>query len=103
MDLDDLSMAVSCLIDETVRALTGGRLLRQRGPVLADSKVLTIAVVGEHIGRGQAKAISGSFRLHQPATSRRGAASTVALRPPGSEPLAVARPGQAGGAGRSAA
>ncbi len=85
MDLDDLIIAVSCLIDETLLALTGDRRLRQRGPapMLADSEVLTMEVVGESLGLSQDQAISDDFRryhadcfpalrrLHRPTFRRR--------------------------------
>lgn len=48
MDLDDVIIAVFCLIEEAVPAATGGRRLRQRGPqpILANSEALTMEVVG---------------------------------------------------------
>ncbi len=66
MDLDDFIIAVFCLVDEAVPAATGGRRLRQRGPqpVLADSEVLTMEVVGEYLGLEQDSALFAYFRRH---------------------------------------
>ncbi|MGZ3639009.1 MAG: hypothetical protein ACXVCX_14360, partial [Ktedonobacterales bacterium] len=57
MDLDDFIIAVFCLIDEAVPRVTHGQRLRQRGPqpVLADSEVLTMDVVGEYVGLKQSQ------------------------------------------------
>jgi Transposase DDE domain len=62
MDLDTLIVTVFCLIDD---ALDGQRL-RQRGPqpLLADSEVLTMEVVGEYLSLDQDKAIFTYFRRH---------------------------------------
>ena len=66
MDLDDFIIAVFCVIDEAVPAATGGHRLRQRGPqpVLADSEVLTMEVVGEYLGLEQDSALFAYFRRH---------------------------------------
>src|SRR5690242_7927045 len=66
MDLDDCIIAVFCLGDETIPRATGGRRLRQRGPqpVLADSEVLTIEVVGAYLGLEQDSALCAYFRRH---------------------------------------
>ena len=66
MDLDDFIIAVFCLVDEAMPQVTGGRRLRQRGPqpVLADSEVLTMEVVGEYLGLEQDSAIFAYFRRH---------------------------------------
>src|SRR4051795_7903211 len=52
MDLETRIVAVSCLVDDFVRDLCHDRRLRQRGPtpVLADSEVLTVEIVGEFLG-----------------------------------------------------
>jgi hypothetical protein len=44
MELDDLSIAWFCLIDEGLQTLLAGKRLRARGPqpTLADSEVLTM-------------------------------------------------------------
>src|SRR5437879_1377394 len=66
MDLDDVIIAVFCLVHEAVPAVTGGRRLRQRGPqpILADSEVLTMEVVGEYLGLEQDSALFAYFRHH---------------------------------------
>src|SRR3954465_2531639 len=52
MDLETLIVAVFCLVDDLVRDLCRECRLRQRGPapVLADSEVLTVEIVGEFLG-----------------------------------------------------
>ena len=66
MDLDDFIIAVFCLVDEAIPPLTGGHRLRERGPqpLLADSEVLTMEVVGEYLGLAQDTALFGYFRQH---------------------------------------
>ena len=66
MDLDDLIVSTYHLIDATIPTVLDGRRLRQRRlqPILADSEVLTMEVVGEHPGYAQDKAIYGFFRQH---------------------------------------
>src|SRR5437879_850011 len=68
MDLDDFIIAVFCLVDEAVPRVTEGRRLRQRGrqPVLADSEVITMEVVGEYLGLEQDSLLFASFRRHYP-------------------------------------
>ena len=59
MDLDDFIITTFCMIDDTMKDILGSRRLRQRGPnpVLTDSEVLTIEVVGEYLRLHQDKAI----------------------------------------------
>lgn len=66
MDLDDFIIAVFCLVDETIPQASGGRRLRQRGsqPVLADSEVVTMEVVGEYLGLEQDSTLFAFFRRH---------------------------------------
>ncbi len=66
MDLDDLIVAVYCLIDETLVIVTNGRRLRQRGPdpLLSDAEVLTMEVVGEFLALDQDTAIFAYFRRY---------------------------------------
>lgn len=66
MDLDDFIMAVFCWIDEALPQVTDGRRLRQRGPepVLYDSEVLTMEVVGTYLGLSQDSALFRYFRHH---------------------------------------
>jgi hypothetical protein len=49
MDLDTLIITWFCWMDEGINEITSDRRLRQRGPdpLLADSEVLTMEVVGE--------------------------------------------------------
>ncbi len=66
MDLDDFIIAVFCTVDEAVAQAIRGERLRQRGPqpVLADSEVLTMEVVGEYLGLEQDSALFAYFRRH---------------------------------------
>lgn len=66
MDLDAFIIAVFCVVDEAVPRATCGRRLRQRGPqpVLADSEVLTMEVVGEYLGLEHDSALFAYFRQH---------------------------------------
>ena len=66
MDLDDFIIAVFCVVDEALPLVLGGRRLRQRGPqpVLADSEVVTMEVVGEYLGLEQDQALFAYFRRH---------------------------------------
>lgn len=66
MDLDTMMIAVFCLVDDALKTLFRGNGLRQRGPkpTLADSEVITMEVVGEHLGLNQDKALFGYFRRH---------------------------------------
>lgn len=66
MDLDTLIVAVFCLVDDTLAAELDGRRLRRRGPqpVLADSEVLTMEVVGEFLGLDQERQMFDYFRRH---------------------------------------
>lgn len=65
MAVDDLILHVFCLIDDTLKALSPGRL-RQRGPApaLADSEVITMELVGELLGLDRDKAIYRHFRAY---------------------------------------
>jgi Transposase DDE domain len=67
VDLDSLIIAVFCLVDDTLRPLVPGRL-RERGPrpLLADSEVLTIEVVGERLGLDRDVEVFSYFRRHYP-------------------------------------
>lgn len=64
MDLDEFIVATYCLIDEAIPLVLAGRRLRQRGPapILADSEVVTMEVVGEFLGYDQDQAIFQYFR-----------------------------------------
>ena len=75
MDLDDFIITTFCMIDDMLKDILGSGRLRQRGPapVLSDSEVLTIEVVGEYLRLHQDKAIFDYFQRHYshffPATS----------------------------------
>jgi hypothetical protein len=66
MDLDDFIIAVFCVVDEAITRTSNGRRLRQRGPapLLADSEVVTMEVVGEYLGLAQESALFAYFRRH---------------------------------------
>lgn len=66
MDLDDFIIAVFCVVDEAIPRALDGQRLRQRGPqpVLADSEVITMEVVGEYLGLEQDSALFAYFRRH---------------------------------------
>jgi hypothetical protein len=71
VDLETFMIAVYCLIDEVlaeVQTDPGWRRVRRRGPapVLADSEVVTMEVVGEFLGLDQDVAIYHYFRRHHP-------------------------------------
>jgi Transposase DDE domain len=65
VDLDGFIVEAFCTIDDALKAVPASRL-RTRGPapVLADSKVLTLEVVGEFLGLDQDTAIYRYFRWH---------------------------------------
>lgn len=67
MDLDELIIAVFCLLDETVKAELNGARLRQRGPgpqKLSDVEVLTMEVVGAFLGLEEDADLFAYFRRH---------------------------------------
>ncbi len=66
VDLETLIVTTFCLIDDALAEVLGGRHLRQRGPapVLADSEVLTMEIVGVYLGLAQDKALFDHFRRH---------------------------------------
>src|SRR3954449_4633281 len=66
MDLETLIIVVFCLVDAFVRDRCRGRGLRQRGPapVLADSEVLTVEIVGEFLGLDTGRGLHARFRRH---------------------------------------
>jgi Transposase DDE domain len=68
MDLDALIVTVFCLVDDALAAALAGRRLRRRGPhpMLGDSEVLTMEVVGEFLGLDREKALFSYFRRHYP-------------------------------------
>ena len=66
MDLETLIVAVFCLVDDFVGDLCRGRKLRQRGPrpILADSEVLAVEIVGEFLGLDTDQSLHAYFRRH---------------------------------------
>ena len=66
MDLDAFIVAVFCAVDDGLTAELGSERLRRRGPapVLRDSEVLTVELVGEFLGLEQDAAIYRYFRRH---------------------------------------
>jgi hypothetical protein len=71
VDLEDFTIAIYCLIDELLHEVHSDpdwRRVRTRGPrpLLADSEVLTMEVVGEFLGYDQDVAIYQYFRRHHP-------------------------------------
>ena len=66
MDLETLIVTIFCLVDDFVRDLCHDRRLRQRGPtpVLADSEVLTVEIVGELLGLDTDRGLHAYFRRH---------------------------------------
>lgn len=71
MDLEEFTITVYCLIDALLAELADDpdwARVRTRGPapLLADSEVLTMEVVGEFLGYDQDVAIYQYFRRHHP-------------------------------------
>jgi hypothetical protein len=71
VDLESFTIAILCLIDELLAELQtdpAWRRIRRRGPapVLTDTEVLTMEVVGEFLGYDQDVAIDHYFRRHHP-------------------------------------
>ena len=66
MDLDSLIITVFCQLDDAFNTCLAGHRLRQRGPqpVLSDSEVLTMEVVGEYLGLDQDQHLFDYFRRH---------------------------------------
>src|SRR4051812_2948837 len=66
MDLETLIVVVFCLADDFVRDLCRECRLRQRGPapVLADSEVLTVEIVGEFLGLDTDRGLHAHFRRY---------------------------------------
>lgn len=64
MDLDSFIITVFCLVDDALQSCLEGGKVRRRGPqpVLSDSEVLTMEVVGQYLGLSQDKAIFDYFR-----------------------------------------
>ncbi|HEV2458933.1 MAG TPA: hypothetical protein VGS80_11255 [Ktedonobacterales bacterium] len=110
MDLDDFMIAVFCWVDAAIPAVLAAKRLRQRGPcpVLADSEVVTMAVVGEYLGLAQDRALFAYCRRHSAhcfprlRTSQAAHAAPHHLRAPGGQPVVAQSTPVAAGAGPSA-
>jgi hypothetical protein len=63
VDLDSLIIAVFCLFDDALRRAAPRRRRGPR-PTMADSEVLTIEVVGEHLGMSRDAEVFSYFRHH---------------------------------------
>jgi hypothetical protein len=71
VDLESFTIAVLCLVEDLLAEMRqdpGWRRIRRRGPapVLAESEVLTMAVVGEFLGHDRDVAIYQYFRRDHP-------------------------------------
>ena len=66
MSTEDFIITVFCQIDDELKAFLNGGKLRQRGfqPVLTDSEVMTMEVVGEALGHDDDKGIWQYFRTY---------------------------------------
>lgn len=66
MDLDALIITIFCQLDDAFNTYLAGQRLRQRGPhpVLCDSEVLTMEVIGEYLGLDQDRHLFDYFRRH---------------------------------------
>jgi hypothetical protein len=66
MDLATMIVTVYCWVTDTLKQILGGKRLRQRGfePMLSDSEVITMEVVGEFLSIDQDKKIWSYFRRH---------------------------------------
>ncbi len=66
MSLDDFIITCFCLVDEMLPCIRGDKRVRERGPepVLSDSEVITMEIVGSYLGENQDKALFESFRRH---------------------------------------
>ena len=66
MDLETFIIAVFCHVDDFVGDFCHGRKLRQRGPqpILADSEVLAVEIVGEFLGLDTDQGLHAYFRRH---------------------------------------
>lgn len=66
MTRDDLLITWFCLIDDGLKTLWHGNRLHEREPEpsLADSKVITMEIIGEYLGLNTDTAIFAFFRSH---------------------------------------
>ena len=66
MDLDNLIINDFCIINDLMKELLKERRLRQRGPepIMDDSEVITIEVIGEILGINTDKELFEYFRRY---------------------------------------
>ena len=66
MDLDNLIINCFCIIDDAVKEVLKGKRLRERGPnpVMSDSEIITMEIVGEFKKLDQDKELFQYFRYH---------------------------------------
>lgn len=66
MSMEDLIIAVYCLIDDEEKKVVHDQVIRQRGPqpALTDSEVITMEIVGEFLGKDSDKSIWEYFSDH---------------------------------------
>jgi hypothetical protein len=64
MSLDDFIITCFCMIEEMLPSVTQGKRVRERGPhpILSDSEVITIELVGSYLGENQDKTLFEYFR-----------------------------------------
>lgn len=66
MSIDHFIIEVFCLIDDELRKMLREGKLRERGPspILSDSEVITMEIVGEFMGKDADKTIWEYFKTH---------------------------------------
>ena len=66
MDLDKFIITIFCVVDDSMQEILNGKRLRQRGPMplLLDSEVITMEVVGEFLQICQDKMLYWYFKTH---------------------------------------
>src|SRR5947209_18162092 len=62
----DFIITVFCIIDDELERILNGKKLRQRGryPILTDSEIITMEIVGEFLGKDCDKLIWEYFKNH---------------------------------------
>ncbi len=80
MNLDDLIITVFCVVDDALNDILGTSRLRQRSPtpILSDSEVITMEIVGEYLELGKDKSIYDHFfpamaKIHRTTFTRQAA------------------------------
>ena len=66
MSTADFIITVFCIIDDELERILNGKKLRQRGryPILTDSEIITMEIVGEFLGKDCDKLIWEYFKNH---------------------------------------